>query len=86
MLRRVALVRNDVSEEGVTSITNVRRTDELGIRSLFPSCVFRRLVKANVVSSSLLLVTLMMEAIRSLKRWLFHKPHSSQCTSVSSYC
>jgi hypothetical protein len=51
MLRRVALVRTDVSEERGASI----------IRVLFLRSVRRLLVAANV-PSSLILVTLMMEA------------------------
>jgi hypothetical protein len=50
MLRRVALVRTNVSEEG----------DTYGVRWL--------LVRANVVSSSPILVTLMMVAIGSTEK------------------
>jgi hypothetical protein len=53
MLHRVALVRIDDSEELETSIIRV-----------IPS-VLRLLVTANVVRSSSILVTLMMEALRS---------------------
>jgi hypothetical protein len=49
MLRRVALVRTDVSKECMA----------------FLRSVCRLLVTANVVPSSLALVTLMMEAVRS---------------------
>jgi hypothetical protein len=55
MLRRVALVRTDVSEEPSSSIIRVTRISELA----------RLLVSANVVPSSPILVTLMMEAISS---------------------
>jgi hypothetical protein len=50
MLRRVALVRSDVSEERIASIIMVKRISEL--------------VTANVVPSSLILFTMMMEVIR----------------------
>jgi hypothetical protein len=52
MLRRVAVVRTDVSEEPIASIIRVTRIDELGT------------MLGSVVSSSAILVTLMMEAIR----------------------
>jgi hypothetical protein len=48
----VAVIRADVSEERISSILMVGRISELG-------------VTANVVSSSLIPYTLMMEAIRS---------------------
>jgi hypothetical protein len=53
MLSRVALVRTDVSEELSASIIRVTRIGELGT------------VTANVVHTSPILVTLMMEAILS---------------------
>jgi hypothetical protein len=52
MLRRVALVRTDTSEELSASVIRVTRIGELG-------------TTANVVPSWLILFTLMMEAIRS---------------------
>jgi hypothetical protein len=55
MLCRVALVRIDVSEELSASI----------IKVVFLHSVPRLLVKANVVPSSPILVTLMMEALSS---------------------
>jgi hypothetical protein len=58
MLRRVALVSTDVSEEISASIIRVTRIIEL--RSMR-----RLLVTANVVPSSPIFVTLMMEALRS---------------------
>jgi hypothetical protein len=58
MLRRAALVRTDVSEELSASIIRVTRIGEL--RS-----VRRLLVRANVVPSSSILVTLMMEELSS---------------------
>jgi hypothetical protein len=60
MLRPGALVRTDVSEERIASIFRVRRTDELFLHSML-----RLLVTANVVPSSPILVTLMMEATGS---------------------
>jgi hypothetical protein len=61
MLRRVALERIDVSEELSASIIRVTRIDEF----VFHRSVRRLLVTANVVPSSPILVTLMMEAISS---------------------
>jgi hypothetical protein len=73
MLRRVALVRTDVSEELSTSIIRVTRISELRTtlavtsnrREEFLRSVRRLLVKANGVPSSPILVTLMMEALSS---------------------
>jgi hypothetical protein len=53
MLRRVALVRTDVSEEPSASFIKVTRLGELG----------RMLVKASVVLSSSSLVTVIKEAL-----------------------
>jgi hypothetical protein len=59
MLRRVALVRTDVSDELSASIIRVTRISELGTAvTSVVSC-------ANVVHSSPILVTLMMEALSS---------------------
>jgi hypothetical protein len=55
MLRRVALVRPDVSEELCASIIRVTRIGELGTLAV-------TILTANVVHSSPILVTLMMEA------------------------
>jgi hypothetical protein len=55
MLRRVALVRTDVSEEISASLIRVTRINELGTT----------LVRASVVPSSLILVALMREALIS---------------------
>jgi hypothetical protein len=57
MLRRVALVSSDGSEERIVSIIRVTRIVELG------TSVLRLVVTANV-PSSLIFSTLMMEAIR----------------------
>jgi hypothetical protein len=64
MLRRVALVRTGVSEELTASISKVTRICELGT-TLTVTSNRRTLVTANVVSSSEILVTLMMEALSS---------------------
>jgi hypothetical protein len=54
MLRRVALVRTDVSEEHIASIIRVTRIGELGTT-----------LAVTRARSTPILVTLMMEAIRS---------------------
>jgi hypothetical protein len=59
MLRRVALVRTDVSEELSASFIRVTRIGE------FLRSVRRLLVTASVVPSSPILVTLMKEALSS---------------------
>jgi hypothetical protein len=69
MLHRVALVRTDVSEKLIASIIRVTRIGELGRlavtsnRRTFLRSLRRLLVTANV-PSSLILITLMMEALR----------------------
>jgi hypothetical protein len=77
VLRRVGIVRTDVSEEGITSIIRVTRIGEVGTtlavtskRNTLQSNTFFRsvlllLVTGNVVPISSILVTLMKEAIRS---------------------
>jgi hypothetical protein len=67
MLRRVALVRTDVSEELSPSIIRVTRICELGTALAVTSTRLTRrlLVTANVVPSPQILVTLMMEALSS---------------------
>jgi hypothetical protein len=72
MLRHVAFVKTDVSEELGASIIKVTRIGELGTtlavtsnrRMLFLHIMHPLLVTANVPSSPIL-VTLMMEALRS---------------------
>jgi hypothetical protein len=65
MLRRVPLVRTDVSEELSASIIRVTRIGELGTMLIvFLRSVRRFIVTANVPSSSIL-VTLMMEVLNS---------------------
>jgi hypothetical protein len=83
MLRRVTLVRSDVSEERSASIIRVTRIGELGAMLAITSnrstlrrntahlvflCSVRRLI---VVPSSPILVTLMMERIRSSEESVF---------------
>jgi hypothetical protein len=63
MLRRVALVRTDVSEEPSASFIRVTRIDELGTTLAVTSN--RR--RASVVPSSPILVTLMKEALCSFE-------------------
>jgi hypothetical protein len=80
MLRRVALVRTDVSKELSAYIIRVTRIGELGTLAVtsnrhtqrrntelfvFLHSLRRLLVRASVVPSSPILVTLMMEALRS---------------------
>jgi hypothetical protein len=71
MLRRVALVRTDVSEELSASFTKVTRIDELGTTLIVTSNrrTLRRntrlLVTASVVPSSPILVILIKEALGS---------------------
>jgi hypothetical protein len=82
MLRRVALVRTDVSEEPGASFIRVTRIGELGrtlavtsnrrtlrrnVFFVFLRSLRQLLVTANVVPSSPILVTLMMEALRSFE-------------------
>jgi hypothetical protein len=72
VLHRMALVRTDISEERITSIIWVRRIVELGTTlavssnrsKVFLRSVLRLLVTANVLSSPVL-VSLIIEAIRS---------------------
>jgi hypothetical protein len=76
MLRRVALVRTNDSEESIATIIRVTRISELGATLavtsnyycyyiIFFRSVRRLLVTANVVPSSPILITLMMEVLRS---------------------
>jgi hypothetical protein len=75
MLRRVALVTPDVSEEHSAFFIKVRRIGELGTtlpvtsnrRTVFLRSVRRLLVTANVIPSSPILVTLMKEALSSFQ-------------------
>jgi hypothetical protein len=73
LLRRVALVRTDVSEELSTSFISVTRIGELGTDAGAGSLrsVRRLLVRANVVPSSQILVALIKEVLRSSKTSVF---------------
>jgi hypothetical protein len=77
MLHCVALVGIDVSEELIASLNKVKRIGELGTLAVTsnPSTLFRLLVTANVVPSSPILVTLMMEAIRFSETSGSYKSH-----------
>jgi hypothetical protein len=101
MLRRVTLVTTDVSEDLSASIVRWTRIGELGTLAvtsnfLFPCSVRRLLVMANVVPSSTILVTLMMEALSSsetsvltrAKRRNIHKDailHNHRRENLKSY-
>jgi hypothetical protein len=66
MLRRVALLGTGVPEECCGSIIRVTRIGELGTTlARYEVILLRLIVTANVVPSSPILVTLMMEALRS---------------------
>jgi hypothetical protein len=66
MLRRVALVRTDLSGEHSASIIRVTRIGEIGrTLAVFLCSVRRLLVTASVLLSSPNLVTLMIEALSS---------------------
>jgi hypothetical protein len=68
MLRRVDLVRTDVSEELSASFIRVTRIDELRTQLALTNnrrSVSRLLVTASVASSSPILVTMMKEALSS---------------------
>jgi hypothetical protein len=64
ILRRVVLVRTDVSEELSASIIKATRIGQLETMLAVTSAVCRLLVTANVPTSPIL-VTLMMEALSS---------------------
>jgi hypothetical protein len=85
MLRRVALVRTDISEEPSASFIRVTRIGELRttlaatsnrkyqipIHLVFLHSMLRLLVAASVVRSSPILVTMMKEALRSSETSVF---------------
>jgi hypothetical protein len=81
MLRRVALVRTDVSEELIVSFIRVTRVGELRTtlavtsnrRLIFLRSVRRLLVTASVVPSSPILGTLMKEALSSSETSVFSR-------------
>jgi hypothetical protein len=65
MLHCVALVRTDILEELSVSIVRATRIGELGTMLAVTSNRCTLLVAANIVPSSPVLVTLMLEALRS---------------------
>jgi hypothetical protein len=73
MLRRVALVRTDVSEELSASFIRETRIGELG-RTLAVTSVRRLLVTASVVPSSPNLVTLREETLSSSETRFLQEP------------
>jgi hypothetical protein len=78
ILRRVVLVRTEVSEECIASIVRVIRICELGETLAVTSISLQRasvLVTANVVPSADCYGTLLMEAIVRLKRRFLQEPH-----------
>jgi hypothetical protein len=71
MLRRVALIGTNVSEELGASIIGVTRIGELGATLAVTNnrrSVHRLLVTAKVAPTSKILFTLMMEEVRSSER------------------
>jgi hypothetical protein len=81
MLCRVALVRTDVSEELSASFIRVTIIGELGTTlAVFLCRVCRLLVTASIVPSSLILVTLMMEALRSSETWVLTRTTRNNIT------
>jgi hypothetical protein len=83
MLRSVALVRTDVSEELRASFIRMTTICELGTtlgvtsnrRTLFLRSVRRLLVTPSVVPSSPILVTLMMKTLSSSESQFLQEPH-----------
>jgi hypothetical protein len=65
MLRRVALIRTDVSEEFSASFISLTRIGELRTTLAVACSVHRLLVAASIVLNIPILVTLMKEALSS---------------------
>jgi hypothetical protein len=63
----MALVRTNISEEGITSIIGVDRISELGMLAITSNCYYCQLLVTANVRSLLILSTLMMEAVRSFE-------------------
>jgi hypothetical protein len=76
MLRRVALKRAEVSEELFATMIRVTRIGELGatLELATEACEEILLVTTNVVPSSQILVSLMMEAICSSETSVLTRP------------
>jgi hypothetical protein len=76
LLRHVALVRTDVSEKISASIIRVTRIGELGTLAVTSNrrSVRWLLVTANIVPSSPILVTLMIEALSSSETSVLTRP------------
>jgi PleD family two-component response regulator len=66
MLRRVALLRTDISEELSTSIVRVTKIGELGMLAVTSNRRTLRSISSRVPSSSIL-VTLTMEVLSSFE-------------------
>jgi hypothetical protein len=68
-------VRTDVSEESIAYIIRVKRIDHLGTLAL--TAWKRTSVGSyvNVLPSSPILATLMIEEILSFEKWVLRKPH-----------
>jgi hypothetical protein len=78
MLRRVALVRTDVSEKLSASIIRVKTISELETTLAVSSNSKQLLlVAANLVPSSLILLILIMGAILHPKRLFLQQPHGA---------
>jgi hypothetical protein len=77
--------KNDVSEERIDSIIRVTRIYELGItlaiinnRSTLLRNTMLRLLITDNVPSSLILVTLMVESIRSVETSVLNNSHTAE--------
>jgi hypothetical protein len=77
MLRRVALVRTDVSEELRASFIRVTTMLPVTNNLVFFRSIRRSVVTAIVVPSSPILVTLMKEALSSSKKICSYKSHTA---------